>query len=130
MYLCTTKIHKKAKNMSMITTLIPPIAAAGIAAGAIIYAATAKRKVPMTAKEADFVWKLHKKNTDCASHKMHPRITKHGKITGFRCQCGYKYTQQRPLMSRAPQFNPQTATNNPRKSEKSAKPFSKLASRT
>jgi len=113
LYLCTTKIHKKAKNMSMITTLIPPIAGGMIAACTIIYAATAKRKVPITAKEADILWKMHKKDTDCTSHKMQPRITENGEITGFQCQCGYKYTQQRPLMSRTPRYIMQTAANSP-----------------
>lgn len=119
------KNTQKAKNMDIITTLIPPIAGGIIVACIVIYSATAKRKIPMTPKEADILWKLHKKNTKCNSHKMKPRITKRGEITGFRCQCGYKYTQQRPLLSQA--LRKQTATNS---THKPSSGLSKLGART
>jgi hypothetical protein len=116
--------------MSMITTLLPPIAAASIAACAIIYAATAKCKVPLSTKEADILWKLHKQNTNCPSHKMHPQTTKKGEITGFQCQCGYKYAQQRPLMSRTLTDNSQIAADGTRKTKPSPRAIGNIASRT
>lgn len=86
----------------MITTLIPQIAAAAATGCIILYAATAKRKVPLNSKDADILWKLHKRDAHCNGNKWQPFPQNHGEITGFRCQCGYRYTQKRPFLSRMP----------------------------
>jgi hypothetical protein len=76
-----------------------------LALAAVITAAcvaTAKRAVPLTQHEAKIIWQLHKQNTACQSHKYQPITRKQGEITGFQCQCGYRYVQRRPLLSRMP----------------------------
>jgi len=84
-----------------IITVLPPIGIACTAiAAATISLAIAKRKTPITRKDADILWKLHKQTTHCTSRKWQPQTDELGKITGFQCQCGYSYTQKRPLLSK------------------------------
>jgi hypothetical protein len=63
---------------------------------------SAKRNVSITFDDAKALWHIHKKNTRCASHKWRPVLRKNGKISGFECECGYKYTQKRPIISNRP----------------------------
>ncbi len=69
----------------------------GVAAVAVILA-TVKVSTPMTTKEAKVLWALHTKTYRCESHKWEPIMHNRNKIVGFRCACGYKYTQTRPLI--------------------------------
>jgi hypothetical protein len=69
------------------------------------YATSAKRNVPITFDDAKALWHIHKKNARCNSHKWHPISRKGGKISGFECDCGYKYTQKKPLLSGRPKHS-------------------------
>ncbi len=88
--------------METITNILPQIGIASAAAVAAVSTALflvkAKRNAPLTQKEADILWKLHKQNTHCKSHKYKTHTGKHGEMTGFKCQCGYRYAQKRPLI--------------------------------
>ncbi|MEM3051499.1 MAG: hypothetical protein QXJ40_05380, partial [Candidatus Bathyarchaeia archaeon] len=64
----------------------------------IWYVTAAKHNVTITRDEAKTLWKIHKKTTNCKSHKWRPISLKNGKITGFECECGYKYQQTRPIV--------------------------------
>jgi hypothetical protein len=66
------------------------------------YVTSAKRNVSITFNEAKALWHIHKKNARCPSHKWRPISRKSGKISGFECECGYKYTQRRPILSSRP----------------------------
>jgi hypothetical protein len=69
------------------------------------YLTSAKRNTPMTQSDAKMMWILHRKSANCMGHKWKPITRRKGKIIGFECECGYKYTQKRPLISRMPKHN-------------------------
>src|SRR3990170_2654206 len=75
------------------------------------YATSAKRTEPITIDDAKMLWKIHKKCSSCTSHKWQPLRRRNGKIQGFKCECGYKYTQKRPLISNMPKSNHQNTRN-------------------
>jgi len=66
------------------------------------YATSAKCNASITFDDAKALWHIHKENTRCAGHKWRPIARKNGKISGFECECGYKYTQKRPLIYNKP----------------------------
>jgi hypothetical protein len=69
---------------------------------AVWYLTSAKRNVPITFDDAKTLWKIHKKNAKCPGHKWRPISRRGGKISGFECECGYKYNQKRPIISSMP----------------------------
>ena len=87
----------------MVTTILPQIGiACATAAATALYLLKAKRSTPITRKDANILWTLHTLTAQCNCHKMQPLKLKNGEIAGFQCQCGYRYTQKRPLLSRKP----------------------------
>ena len=66
---------------------------------------SAKCNVTITFEDAKALWHIHKKNTRCTSRKWRPIQHKNGKISGFECECGFKYTQKRPIISNKPKNN-------------------------
>jgi hypothetical protein len=64
-----------------------------------------KRNEPITVDEAKTLWRIHKKNTHCTGHSWHPIKRRGGKIKGFKCDCGYKYSQIRPIVAGVPQVS-------------------------
>ncbi len=84
------------------TILIIPAFWASFAACLVWFISSAKRNVPITINDAKTLWKIHKKSANCPGHKWQPITRKGDKISGFKCECGYKYTQKRPLVSTAP----------------------------
>ena len=66
------------------------------------YVTSAKRNVPITLDEAKALWKIHKRTAKCTSHKWRPISRRGDKISGFECECGYKYNQKRPIVSSIP----------------------------
>jgi len=77
-----------------------PIAWGCFASYALWYIAAAKHAVPISLDEAKVLWKIHKQNTNYTCRKWQPSTVRSGKITGFKCECGYKYTQERHVLSR------------------------------
>ena len=75
------------------------------------YVTSAKRSVPITLNDAKALWKIHKKSTKCNGHKWRPTSHRGDKIAGFECECGYKYTQKRPLISSMPKPSDQVLEN-------------------
>ncbi len=63
---------------------------------------SAKTNTPITMEDAKVMWVMHKKNAECKSRKWQPVKKRKGKIVGFKCECGYKYEQKRPVLSRTP----------------------------
>jgi len=87
----------------MITETLPLIAVTSAATiTTAILLATAKRNVPMTRREINLLFTLHKQTAHCSSHKMQPLMMKSDEIAGFQCECGYRYLQKRPYFSRSP----------------------------
>ncbi len=76
------------------------ITAAGLVVCAIVLM-TVKCTAPISPNEAEVIWTMHRKTTCCRGHKWKPIKHRHDKIVGFRCECGYKYTQKRPLVCRS-----------------------------
>jgi hypothetical protein len=74
------------------------------------YFTSAKNYAPLTPNEAKILWKIHKQNINCNGKKWQA-IKHHGKIIGFKCECGYKHTQKRPIVASTPTptMYPQTA---------------------
>jgi hypothetical protein len=65
------------------------------------YFISAKHHVPLTRKEAEILWKIHKNEAQCKAQKLHP-IKRRDKIVGFKCDCGYKYMKKRPMLANTP----------------------------
>jgi hypothetical protein len=66
------------------------------------YLTSAKKHAIITFDDAKALWHIHKKNTNCTSYKWKPISHKSGKISGFECDCGFKYNQKRPLFYNKP----------------------------
>ena len=69
------------------------------------YTTAAKCDAPLTVNEARVLWKIHKRNTNCTRHKWRRITCKSGKVLGFECECGYKYTQKRLISSNLHRVN-------------------------
>jgi len=67
------------------------------------YLISAKDYAPLTRKEAELLWKIHKQNTNCNAKKWHT-IRRRGKIVGFECECGYRHIQKRPIAAKTPKL--------------------------
>ena len=65
------------------------------------YFCVAKTVQPLEKNEVDLMWKLHKKQTECAGSKIKELLRDKGGIVGFRCECGYKFKQQRLITQEA-----------------------------
>jgi hypothetical protein len=101
LYARSTKIHKVKK---MLTIILPAVWA--LFTGYMLwYATSAKSSAAITVNDAKILWKMHKKSTNCTGHKWHLITGRSGKISGFKCDCGYKYTQKRPLVSSKPRIS-------------------------
>ena len=83
----------------MLNTLLLTASSSLAVCGALL--ALAKRSIPITPNEAKMMWMMHRKNTSCKCHKWQPIKRKKDKIVGFRCECGYRYTQKRPLVCKS-----------------------------
>ncbi len=63
------------------------------------YVFAVRRSELITVDEAAIIWKIHKKTTHCTGKRWQPIAHKCGKLKGFRCDCGYRYAQKRPIIS-------------------------------
>jgi hypothetical protein len=63
------------------------------------YLIAVKRSEPITVDEAKVLWKIHKKTSHCGGHNWQPIKRRGGKLKGFQCECGYHYSQKRPMLS-------------------------------
>ncbi|MGC8895880.1 MAG: hypothetical protein ACP5LB_03800 [Candidatus Bathyarchaeia archaeon] len=67
------------------------------------YFTSAKDYAPLTTYEAKILWKIHKQNIGCNGKKWQI-IKRGGKIVGFKCECGYKHIQKRPIIASPPEL--------------------------
>jgi len=65
------------------------------------YFTSAKHHTPLTYKEARMLWEIHKQETQCKSKKWH-KIRRKDRIIGFKCDCGHKHIQKRPITTNTP----------------------------
>jgi len=86
-------------------TIILPIVWAFFMGYLLWYVTSAKCNAVITVNDAKILWKMHKKSTNCAGHKWRLITRRGGKISGFECECGYKYTQNRPIVSSMPRVS-------------------------
>ena len=59
---------------------------------------SAKRVVPLTRKEAETLWKIHKQQTKCRAEGWQ-EIVRKNKIIGFECECGYNHVQKKHVIT-------------------------------
>ena len=59
---------------------------------------SAKRTVPLTRKEAETLWKIHKQNMKCNA-KGWQEINRGNNIIGFECNCGHKHFQKKHIIT-------------------------------
>jgi hypothetical protein len=65
------------------------------------YLTRAKDYSPITPGEARQLWAIHRDGVHCNSTRW-KKVERGGQIVGFRCDCGFKYLQRRPLVASAP----------------------------
>jgi len=58
----------------------------------------AKHVVPLTAQEAETLWKIHKQETLCSGKKWAP-IKRGEQLVGFECECGHKHMQKKHIVN-------------------------------
>ena len=88
----------------MLTQLVlAPLACLGIC-GALCLAAI-KREIAIDPEDAKVMWTLHKQNDTCKCRKWRLLRRKKDQVIGFQCECGYKYTQKKPIIFRMPAKN-------------------------
>jgi hypothetical protein len=104
LYNCRTQIQKVKKMIDMPLILLATIWAS-FTGYAVWYVTSAKRNVAITFDDAKTLWEIHKKNAKCAGRKWRSISRRGGKISGFECECGYKYNQKRPIVSSMPKNN-------------------------
>ena len=86
----------------MLTILIlGSLSAIGICSAYACISAT-NRTIPITVEDANVMWTLHKQNSRCKCKNWSLIKPKEGKVKGFKCECGYKYTQKKPLGAFSP----------------------------
>jgi hypothetical protein len=76
--------------------ILTPALWACFTAYAAWYFASAKQYAPLTHKEARILWEIHKRKTQCSSEKWH-KIKRKDRVIGFKCDCGYKHIQRKPI---------------------------------
>ena len=59
---------------------------------------SAKRVVPLTRKEAETLWKVHKQKTLCRAKSWH-EIVRKKKVIGFKCECGHEHIQKKHVIT-------------------------------
>jgi hypothetical protein len=86
------------EEKKMLTQLVLALSAC-LGIFGILCLAAVKRKVPITPEDAKVMWTFHKQNGTCKYRNWHLLRRKKGKVIGFQCECGYKYTQKKPIIS-------------------------------
>ncbi|WGM90412.1 MAG: hypothetical protein NUK63_04630 [Candidatus Bathyarchaeum tardum] len=61
----------------------------------------AKTVQPLTIDDLALTWKIHKQQSGCKSTRIHGLIKENDEIIGFKCDCGYKFIQQRLITQRS-----------------------------
>lgn len=93
--------------MKMLTQFLDTLLESGVLVPAIWlslgfciawYILSAKRSVALSHEEAEMLWKVHRQRTQCNAKKC-KKITSRGKIVGFKCECGHKHIQKKPLIN-------------------------------
>ena len=90
-----------------------------LAAYLIWYIFKAKTIQPLTLDDLALTWKIHKQQKGCKAEHIHSLIKQKDQIIGFKCECGYKFVQKRPITQRPqkrrkpfkPNPNPSNLTN-------------------
>ena len=60
----------------------------------------AKTHQPLTLDDLAIQWKLHKQKTGCNAKRLQSMIKINDEIVGFKCDCGYQYSQKRLITQR------------------------------
>jgi|YelNatPaOPRAMG01_1025707.scaffolds.fasta_scaffold16266_4 hypothetical protein len=94
----------------MVETLLIALLCTGVIAYLIWIFAIAKQYAPLTLEEAKILWKIHKQAANCPSNSWR-EIRKGGKMVGFRCECGYRHVQKKPLNASKPSQNSKSYTS-------------------
>lgn len=76
--------------------IIVPVAWAVFLMYTVWYFTSARHYAPLSLQEVKMLWKIHKRNAQCASQRWR-EIRRRDKIIGFECGCGYKHVQKKPI---------------------------------
>ena len=97
----TTQVQKMLSLLVMSVWLI-------LGAYCLWFLFKAKTVHPLTLDDLALTWKLHKQQTGCKATRIHSLLMKHNEVVGFKCNCGYKFIQQRLITQKAHNY---TQTN-------------------
>lgn len=61
------------------------------------YLFSAKQHAPITHREAEMLWQVHKQKAQCGAEEWES-LERRRKIIGFKCACGHKHVQERPVV--------------------------------
>jgi len=62
------------------------------------YLLAAKRCQAISTQELNLLWQTHKQFDHCTATEFEP-IMKGKKIVGYKCECGHKHLQERPIIN-------------------------------
>lgn len=62
------------------------------------YLLSAKRYHAIDTQELYLLWETHKQFNHCTANEFEP-IMKGKKIVGYKCECGHKHLQERPIIN-------------------------------
>jgi len=60
----------------------------------------AKTLQPLTWDNLALTWRLHKQQTGCTASRVHSLLTRNDEVVGFKCWCGYEFSQRRLITQR------------------------------
>jgi len=83
--------------------ILVPVAWLALLVYAVWYFVSAKDYAPLNSKEVLLLWKIHKQQAGCKA-KGWREIRRRKKLIGFKCECGYKHLQKRPINVREPEL--------------------------
>ena len=104
--MCRTQIHKVKYMLEILNHILETVAQNSkilmpalwtcFTAYAAWYLTSAKQYAPITYKEARVLWEIHRQKARCESKRWH-KIRRRDRMIGFKCDCGYKHVQKRPI---------------------------------
>ena len=62
----------------------------------------AKTYQPLSSEDVALRWNIHKNNADCSFSKIEYLTQKKKQIIGFKCGCGFQFTQKRLITQKIP----------------------------
>jgi len=84
-------------EVTALYTLLFPSLWTSFAAYALWYFTSAKHYAPLTEGDFRTLREIHRQKAHCRARHCQ-RIVRDKKLVGFKCGCGYKHVQKRPIV--------------------------------